>query len=234
MLECEPHTVPVLSLLFVINDWDKAVDLDEMLVDDGIFLFFQFRARGTARSEMLHILGLDRSDKAVTVCVVPEECGLTLMADASRRLKMAATGNGIAFLTPLSGVSKMTGIILREEKLKNINEKTEREAKKMDTTHTHDLILAIINQGFSEELMEAAREAGATGGTVIHARQLGSVLPEKLAGIKLGEEKEIVMILTEKNEKLAIMSAANKRCGLASPAQGLIISLPVDAVMGVS
>ncbi|MDR1706223.1 MAG: hypothetical protein LBS19_16295 [Clostridiales bacterium] len=233
MTECETQAIPVLSLLFVINDWDKAVDLDKMLENDGVFLFFQFRAHGTARSEMLHILGLDSSDKAVTVCVVPEDAGLTLMADAARRLKMAVSGNGIAFLAPLSGVSKMSSIILREERLKNISEKTERDAKRMDTNHTHDLILAIINQGFSEELMEAAREAGATGGTVIHARQLGSALPEKFAGIKLGEEKEIVLVLAEKGEKLTIMGAVNKRCGLASAAQGLIISLPVDAVMGV-
>lgn len=98
---------------------------------------------------------------------------------------------------------------------------------------THSFLMVTINQGYSEEVMAAAREAGAAGGTVLHARRLGSEEPIKRWGISIQPEKEIIFILTEQEKKHEIMKVIGEKCGLHTQAQGVIISIPVDAVTGL-
>ena len=98
----------------------------------------------------------------------------------------------------------------------------------------NDLVIAVINVGFSDDLMAVAREAGATGGTVIHARGLAHEGPVKFFGVSVQDEKEIVLVLTSREKKLPIMEAVSRFCGVTSKAEGLIFSLPVDSVMGLN
>jgi len=98
----------------------------------------------------------------------------------------------------------------------------------------NDLIIAIINHGYSDELMNVAREAGASGGTVIHARGLAHEGPIKFFGVSVQDEKEIVLILTSREKKLPIMETVSRSHGIASKAEGLIFSLPVENIMGLN
>jgi uncharacterized protein YaaQ len=104
----------------------------------------------------------------------------------------------------------------------------------MKTEIKHELILVIVNQGYSDELMAAAREAGARGGTVLGARGLMHEGPVKFFGISVQQEKEILIILTGNDKKLPIMEAVSRDFGLGSKAAGLVFSLPVDMVMGLN
>lgn len=228
--------LPFLKLLVIITDWDMARTVKEILVDDHALLFFQIMAHGTASSEMLDILGLGASDKALTLCLAPGLITLRLLADVADRLYMAAPGHGIGFALPVSSISKAAIMLLNEETLENLRQKIERDVEKMRIDASHDLIVSIINQGYSEELMEAAKEAGAAGGTVINARRAGSNIPARFMGLGLTiqEEKEMVLIIAEREKRHELMKAINIRCGLASEARGLVFSLPVDAVMGLS
>jgi nitrogen regulatory protein PII len=97
-----------------------------------------------------------------------------------------------------------------------------------------ELILSIINQGFSDELMDAAREAGARGGTVFHARGTARPEEEKFYGISLQHEKEIVVIVARKEQRRAIMDAVQKVCGKDTEANGVFLALPVEQSVGVS
>lgn len=98
----------------------------------------------------------------------------------------------------------------------------------------HEVILCIVNAGFSDDVMEAAREFGARGGTVIRARGTANPEAEKLFGITVVPEKEIVMILIPSNLKNDILHALYKAVGLKTPGQGIAFSLPVDAVVGLA
>ena len=94
------------------------------------------------------------------------------------------------------------------------------------------LIVVIVNQGYEEEVMAAARSAGARGGTTFNAR--GTAKEEdvvKLLGITLNPDKEIVFILTEEENQVAIMTAVKNCAGLATKGGGLVFSLPVDSIM---
>ena len=98
----------------------------------------------------------------------------------------------------------------------------------------HEVIFCIVNAGFSDSVMDAAKEFGARGGTVIHARGTANIEAEKLFGITVQPEKEIVMILVPKEIKNDILHALYKAVGLNTPGQGIAFSMPVDAVVGLS
>ncbi len=100
--------------------------------------------------------------------------------------------------------------------------------------YTHEVIMCIVNSGFSDEVMDAARELGARGGTVIRARGTANVEAEKLAGIAIQPEKEIVMILVDSKIKDDILHALYRTVGLKTPGQGIAFSVPVDDVVGLT
>lgn len=95
------------------------------------------------------------------------------------------------------------------------------------------VILCIINNGFSETAMEAAKQFGARGGTVIHGRGTASKEAEKFFNISIQPEKEIVMILTKKEIKDNILKSLYNSVGTNSPAQGIAFALPVEDVVGI-
>ena len=108
------------------------------------------------------------------------------------------------------------------------------ERKEADMTeNAYSLIMAIVNQGFSEEVMNAARPKGASGGTVFHSRRIGNEEAMKFWKISVQEEREVVLILAQKEDKLAIMQEIGKQCGMNSKAQGIVMSLPVDGIAGL-
>ena len=100
--------------------------------------------------------------------------------------------------------------------------------------YSHEVIFCIVNAGFTEAVMDAAREVGATGGTVIHARGTANSEAEKMWGIVIQPEKEIVMIIVKSEIKDSVLHALYKSVGLNTPGQGIAFSLPVDSVVGLS
>ena len=100
--------------------------------------------------------------------------------------------------------------------------------------YKHEVIFCIVNAGFSDAVMDAAKEFGARGGTVIHARGTASIEAEKLFGITVQPEKEIVMILVPNEIKNDILHALYRAVGLNTPGQGIAFSMPVDAAVGLS
>ena len=100
--------------------------------------------------------------------------------------------------------------------------------------YKHEVIICIVNSGFSEAVMDAARELGARGGTVIRGRGTANAEAEKLYGIAIQPEKEIVMILVDSSIKNDILHALYKAVGLKTPGQGIAFSMPVEDVVGLN
>ena len=107
------------------------------------------------------------------------------------------------------------------------------EAKNAPKIYPYQLILTIVNRGSSEQVMEAARTAGARGGTVISARRVGYEDVQNLLGFTLQPEKEIVAILVPREQKLPVMQAINREAGLKTDCRGVLFSLPVDDILGL-
>ena len=100
--------------------------------------------------------------------------------------------------------------------------------------YKHEIIMCIVNSGFSETVMDAARELGARGGTVIRARGTANAEAEKLYGIAIQPEKEIVLILVDSGLKNDILHALYKSAGLKTPGQGIAFAMPVEDVVGLN
>ena len=98
----------------------------------------------------------------------------------------------------------------------------------------HELIMCIVNSGFSETVMSCARECGAKGGTIISGRGTAKDEVESTFNISIHPEKEIVLILAPVDIKEAILHAIYQQVGLNSKGQGIAFSLPVDEVVGIS
>ena len=97
----------------------------------------------------------------------------------------------------------------------------------------YELVIVVVNSGFSEVAMNAAREEGAHGGTIIHARGAGTKAMEEKYGIIITPEKEMILIVVNKNIKDKILAAVYKAAGLATDGQGIAFSLPVSTVAGL-
>lgn len=100
--------------------------------------------------------------------------------------------------------------------------------------YKHEVICCIVNTGFSDDVMDAAREFGARGGTVIRARGTANLEAERLFNIAIQPEKELVLILVESKIKDDILHALYKAVGLKTPGQGIAFSMPVESVVGLS
>lgn len=99
---------------------------------------------------------------------------------------------------------------------------------------TYENIFCIVNEGFQDQVMEAARSEGATGGTIISARGTASKEAEDIFDIVIHPEKAIVMILVPSSIKEKVLHALYKSVGLNTPGQGIAFSMPVDEVVGIS
>ena len=98
----------------------------------------------------------------------------------------------------------------------------------------YDLILTIINKGYADYVIDAAREAGASGGTIIYARGTNKNLDEKFLGISIQPEKEVVLTLVKHSEKNKIMKEICEKSNLDEKGNGICFSIPASRVVGIT
>jgi hypothetical protein len=226
--------IPVLRLLVFIIDWSKIKAISSIFDAEDVRFHFISKGRGTASSEILDLLGIGSSEKAVILCLEQEVMIPVLLKEVRKKLGFHNPGVGISFTIPLSGINNPILQVFKESIHKNEKIHLERNLESMSSEIKNDLIVSIINQGYSDEFMAVAREAGATGGTVINARGLSHEGPVKFFGVSLQDEREIIIILTKRDQKTVIMQAVSQHYGITTEAGGIIFSLPVDRIMGLS
>ena len=186
---------------------------------------FIMLAHGTATSTILNTFGLENSEKAVSLTVVTDAVWKDVKKGLERRIRIDIPGTGIAFLVPISSIGGRRELAFFTEDLDYQRDEEETELKGTK----QELLIVIGNRGYSEQIMDAAREAGATGGTVIHANGTGMKRAEKFFGISLSSERELILIVTATPKKNAIMQSIMKKAGLETDAKAVVFSLPVTA-----
>ena len=101
------------------------------------------------------------------------------------------------------------------------------------TTNNHEVIFAIVDSGYAEDGMDIARELGVRGGTILNARGVAGQEAAAFFGITLHTEKEILMMVVEKDIRDSVLNAIYKQMGMAKKAKGIAFSLPVSDVAGL-
>jgi len=101
-------------------------------------------------------------------------------------------------------------------------------------TDNHEVIFAIVDSGYAEDVMDIARAQGVRGGTILNARGVAREEAAAFFGITLHAEKEILMMVVEKEIRDAVLNAIYKEMGMAQKAHGIAFSLPVSDVAGLA
>lgn len=217
-----------LNLMTTIVDRKDLNRYLEVYQNNDLHVTFLSLGYGTASNEILDYLGLESNQKAVAFSIVEEKSWLTVKKQLEKKLKIDAPGGGIAFTIPLSSIGGMKQL---QFLLETQDYKKEEESTLKNTDH--QLIIVITEPGYTNMVMDAARSAGAYGGTVIHAKGTGMELAEKFMGVSLASEKELVLVVTKTELKNPIMQAIMKEAGLQTKAKSIAFSLPVTDTAGL-
>lgn len=206
---------------------------------DGLHipLCYQNRGKGTAPSEVMDILGLGGASRLITVGILPRFLVADLKEAATRLLDFDKRGGGIALTIPVTALQnpiyQMLNQEARAEWKQHMEERTRKDMAEVTSHMDYVVIWASVAGGHSDEVIDAARAAGARGGTVLRGRQRHSQRMSQRLGISVQEERDFVMIAVPREKKAAVMAAISGSCGLTSPAHGVVLSLPVDEAIGL-
>ncbi len=183
---------------------------------------------GTVANEVMDYLGLESNEKAVLFSILENKKWITIKKQLEKKLQIDAPGGGIAFTVPLSSIGGKKAL---QFLIENQNYQKEEESTLKNTLH--ELVVVIAEQGYTDVIMEAARGAGAYGGTVLHAKGTGMEAAEKFMGVSLAAEKELIYIVVKSEQKNPIMQAIMRDAGLDSKAKSICFSLPVTDTAGL-
>ena len=302
-----PHPAPssdgLRILLSITNEEDRR-QVVETFRRQQVPLLCELRAKGTAPTEFLDILGLGGSTRILTLGYVRKSQVRDVFRAINQALSYHRRGTGIAVTLPLNGAqgalvrllqgdaedpqtddtatgklsavkafgTELTAAYTEENEttseantaanietnMEHQNPNTDQTPKQTMNTEmnaemntekkvttqttmpgyqgssstTYALILVNVETGYSDAVVNAARAVGARGGTVLHGRRIAQNAMQDL-GLDGQEEQDSVMIVVPAEKKSAVMQAITASCGLNTPAHGVVVSLPVDDVMGL-
>ena len=181
--------------------------------------------RGTATDRMLDLLGIESRENRIVLTVADPQKTRELIEEQRRVLYLGMPGNGLVIALPIKSIGggKTLAYLSGDASPKYTPE----------ATYDHELILAIANEGCTDMVIDAARAAGATGGTVIHGKGVGQENAKKFFNVSIAQEKEVVMIVAYRPQKAAIMQSILKLAGPDSKAGAIVLSLPVSEIAGL-
>jgi hypothetical protein len=183
--------VSSLFLMSTITDRRTADAFLQLYEVHGVNVTLRTVGTGTAVQETLSTLGLEKTEKAVLLAVVTAQTWQEVQRDLRRKMRIDVPGTGIAFTVPLSSIGgkRALGFLTEHQTLTWKEESTLKDTR-------YELLLVIANQGYTGSIMDAARAAGAGGGTVIHAKGTGMEGAAPFLGMELVNEKELVLIVS--------------------------------------
>lgn len=220
------HETEPLKLIISIVQRGQGNEMMRILNARQLIYHWQLSGHGTAPSDMLEMLGLSGNEKDVVISL-----GLRSAVDRAMTAFGEALGSfgrvrGLVCSVPVTGVNQLIAATLAAKN--NLSEETAMEQTAREQKHS--LILITVNQGYTDEVMETAKKAGAMGGTILRARWKGEEHLEQFYGITVQSEKEIIAILAANTQRNQIMEQVNSKHGLHSEAHSVIVSVPVDRV----
>ena len=217
-----------LYWMITITDRNQSQKFLSFYKTYGIEVVLSTLGKGTAASEILIDFGLEATQKAVLLSVVTGKVWSAVQKGLQTIMLIDIPGTGIAFTMPLSSIGgkRQLEFLTNGQPFQKGEESVLKDTK-------YELLVVIANQGYTEQIMAAARRENAGGGTVIHAKGTGMEGAAHFMGVELVNEKELVLIVARTPEKNRIMKAIMDQAGLESKAQSIVFSLPVSHALGL-
>lgn len=214
-----------IMMLLSIVERSKGQKLIKTLDKKNINTHFQCVGFGTAPTEMMDIFGLGSNDKDIIISLAAETSAKQLMADFSNNFNNYSEYGGLLMVLKISAVNRLVCAILNH----GVQENTEQGVKaSMKNEHDQSLIFIAVGEGYADAVMQTAKKAGATGGTIIRGRLDGVERFIELAQVDIAQEREIICILAPNTVSKQIMEDVNAEFGLTCDAHGILCSVPVE------
>ena len=195
----------------------------------GVNNVISLLCNGTASESTLSLLGLENNEMTMLISMIRESEMDSVIDGLKNEMDISAAGNGFFAVLPIDciGGSASLNYFAGEGAIKKM------ENTCMNTENKTVMIVAIVDKGNTDLVMDSARLSGASGGTVLKGTGTGAEMA-KFFGMSISEEKELVYILARREKRDDIMKAIMEKAGSNTDAHGVFFALPVEKVVGIS
>lgn len=205
-----------MKLLVSIVPHDRGEKLTKAAVESGCRGGTVLIGRGLAKTNLLAVLGLGESTKDVILMIVEENVRESVYGTIIKAASKERRNFGEIFVTDVDSFFRSGSDEIKQEE-------SERKEKTMD-----EMISVIVNKGYADDVMAAARSAGAGGGTVLNARGTARETDEQFFGTHIVPEKEMLIMVVASEKKQAVMEAIRNLKCLKTPGMGIAYSSAVE------
>ncbi len=222
-----------LLCMLVITKREYAEEYTEFFSRHDVHGVTGVLCNGTAQESTLSLLGLEKAEKIMFEAMVREENLGQIIRGLRREMDIASAGNGFAVCIPVDSIGGVSSLKYLIGERPIATEENKEDKSMYSAENKTSMIVVIVDKGNTELVMDAARQAGARGGTSVRAQGTGAQIA-KFFGISISEEKEMVYILARREQRDGIMKAIMDRAGHQTEAHGVLFSLPIECVVGLS
>lgn len=213
-----------VTMLLSVVARGKGKKLVQTLEKQQINMHFQCVGSGTAPTEMMDIFGFGSNDKDIIISFVAEPKAVELMNDFGSNFSSYSEYGGLMMVLGITAINRLIAEILHHE----LEGESGKGAVLMKNEHKQNLIMITVAHGYTEEVMETARMAGATGGTIIRGRLADVEKLQQFVQKEVEEEREIILIMAPAKKTSQIMDDVNKKFGIRTDANGILCAVPIE------
>ena len=231
------HIIETLGLAITIVNDGQAGAIVSIMNDSDSAVSFISHGQGTAKNDLYEVFGFGEEKKQIIFSLIKmSQWGKTKEA-LSARFGVSQFSKGISFVVLLDSVGGVSTYKFLTNR--RMEPEINRGDKKMEETpivkkDDYEVVFAVVNDGYADLVMDAAKKAGARGGTILTARGTGNKDIEKFFGVVITPEKQIVMILVPKEIKDAVIASIYKEVSINNKGQGIAFSFPAHDVVGIT
>lgn len=210
------------SLIVVIVKMGLASKILKTAKEKGVTGGSILLGKGTIQNNVMKMLGIDETKKEIILMVVPKNITEDVSEYLSEKFEFTKKNKGIMFMLD---VSKILGI--KNKNIEGINKMSEKSKS------NYEAVFVIVNRGDAKEVVNIATENGARGGTILNGRGSGIHENSSFFSMAIEPEKEIILLLIEKNKINNIIEVIEKTMQINEPGKGIIFTLPVEKTIGL-
>lgn len=218
-----------IFLLITVIKKNEAEEFSDFFLEHHTHPIYSTLCEGSTRESKLKAFGLEKSEKTLMQSIVTESKMRELIYGLTHKMHIYLPDRGISMAIPLSAIAsrRVLDSIISE----GICDDGAKKKEPSERTNTMELIVAICAKGHTNDIMTAAREAGATGGTIVKAKGTAKAGTDKFFGMAISDEKELIYIVSHKDTKSGIMKAIASYT-YAENAHPVVFALPITETAG--
>lgn len=211
-----------IELICIIVNFGLGSDIIKFSKKHGITGGTIFLGKGTVRNSILEFLELAEVRKEIVLMAAEKSKANEVLEELNQKFKFQKPNHGIAFNMPIRSILGT----------KSYEQEEFSESRGVDNK-MYNLIMAIVDRGKAEDVIEAAEKTGSKGGTIINARGSGIHETSKLFSMEIEPEKEIVLIVSEKSLTDKIAASINEHLKMNQPGNGIIFIQDINKTYGL-